>query len=41
MELTQIAGACKGVSDCPKVFVTDRGTIAVQGDLWRSPSTFS
>jgi hypothetical protein len=31
MELTTIASAnCKD-GDCPKVFTTDRGTVAVQG----------
>jgi hypothetical protein len=31
MEYTQIAGGECGRDDCPTVFVTDRGTIAVQG----------
>jgi hypothetical protein len=32
MELTKIAGVdCKMGDDCPAVFTTDRGTIAVQG----------
>jgi len=31
LELTQIAGNCKD-GDCPRVFRTNRGTIAVQGD---------
>ncbi|MFE0019539.1 hypothetical protein [Amycolatopsis sp. NPDC059021] len=33
MTWVRLAGACKNVEDCPTVFVTDRGTIAVQGDL--------
>jgi hypothetical protein len=33
MELTQIArGECR-VGDCPAIFTTDRGTLAVQGDI--------
>jgi len=33
VELTQIArGDCR-VGDCPTVFTTDRGTLAVQGDI--------
>lgn len=31
MELTEIAGGNCGRDDCPKVFTTDRGSIAVQG----------
>lgn len=31
MELTRIAGGNCGRDDCPTVFTTDRGTIAVQG----------
>lgn len=32
MELARIAGVdCKMGDDCPAVFMTDRGTIAVQG----------
>ncbi|WP_158885463.1 hypothetical protein [Amycolatopsis anabasis] len=30
---TCIAGNCTDDYTCPKVFMTDRGTIAVQGDL--------
>lgn len=30
MELTRIAGNCKD-GDCPTVYRTDRGTLAVQG----------
>lgn len=30
MELTKLAAACK-TGDCPAVYRTDRGTIAVQG----------
>jgi hypothetical protein len=30
MELTKIAGDCKD-GDCPAVYRTDRGTVAVQG----------
>lgn len=33
MELTRISGGDCGRDDCPTVFVTDRGTIAVQGDV--------
>jgi hypothetical protein len=33
MEFTQIAGTNCGERDCPAVFRTDRGTIAVQGDI--------
>lgn len=31
VELTRIAGDCKD-DDCPAVLLTDRGTVAVQGD---------
>ncbi|MBN9737506.1 MULTISPECIES: hypothetical protein [unclassified Pseudonocardia] len=31
MELNRIAGGDCGRDDCPTVFVTDRGTVAVQG----------
>ncbi len=31
MELTQIAGGDCGRDDCPTIFTTDKGTIAVQG----------
>ena len=31
MELTRIAGGNCGRDDCPTVFTTDKGTIAVQG----------
>jgi hypothetical protein len=31
MELTMIAGGDCGRDDCPTVFTTDRGTLAVQG----------
>lgn len=39
MELTEIAGGgnCKD-GDCPKVFRTDRGTIAVRGDQLAHPT---
>lgn len=30
MKLTKIAGDCDG-KDCPAIFTTDRGTLAVQG----------
>jgi hypothetical protein len=30
-ELTRIAGGNCGRDDCPTVFITDRGTVAVQG----------
>jgi hypothetical protein len=31
MELTQIAGGDCGQDDCPTIFTTNRGTIAVRG----------
>ena len=31
MNLTQVAGGDCGRDDCPTIFTTDRGTIAVQG----------
>lgn len=31
MELTRIAGGDCGSDDCPTIFMTDKGTIAVQG----------
>ncbi len=31
MELTRIAGGACGRDDCPTVFTTDRGTVAIQG----------
>lgn len=31
MKLTMVAGDCKGPRECPTVYMTDRGTIAVQG----------
>jgi hypothetical protein len=31
MELTQVAGGDCGRDDCPTIFTTDKGTIAVQG----------
>lgn len=37
MELTKIAGNCKD-GDCPAVYRTDRGTIAVQGDRLSHPA---
>lgn len=33
MELTQVAGGNCGRDDCPTVFTTDKGTIAIQGDV--------
>lgn len=33
MELTLVAGGNCGRDDCPAVFTTDRGTIAIQGYL--------
>jgi hypothetical protein len=33
MAWVRLAGACKNDEDCPTDFFTDRGTIAVQGDL--------
>jgi hypothetical protein len=38
MDMVQIAGDCKG-DDCPKVFTTDRNSIAVQGDLVTTVTT--
>lgn len=35
MELTQIAGGDCGSDDCPIIFTTDNGTIAVQGYVVR------
>jgi hypothetical protein len=32
MKLTKLAGDCGG-KDCPNVYLTDRGTVAIQGDL--------
>jgi hypothetical protein len=31
MELTRVAGGDCGRDDCPTVFTTDRGTLAIQG----------
>ena len=31
-QLTRIAGGNCGRDDCPTIFTTDRGTVAVQGD---------
>lgn len=33
MTLTRIAGGSCGRDDCPTVFATDRGTLAIQGGL--------
>ncbi len=33
MELTWIAGDSCGRDDCPAVFTTDRGTLAIQGNI--------
>jgi hypothetical protein len=33
VELTRLAGTCKSGDDCPTVYATERGTIAVQGYL--------
>jgi hypothetical protein len=33
MKLTRIAGGDCGSDDCPTIFITDNGTIAVQGYL--------
>ncbi|GLZ28949.1 hypothetical protein Lesp02_11390 [Lentzea sp. NBRC 105346] len=33
MRMTKLAGTCDDGIDCPAVFLTERGTIAVQGDL--------
>ena len=33
MELTQISGGNCGRDDCPTIFTTDRGTLAVQGHV--------
>ncbi|WP_216204474.1 hypothetical protein [Amycolatopsis aidingensis] len=37
MRLTRIARDCKG-DDCPAVFSTERGTLAVQGYLVHQPT---
>ena len=37
LELTQIAGNCKD-GDCPRVFRTNRGTVAVQGGRLTHPT---
>ena len=37
LELTKIAGNCKD-GDCPQVFRTNRGTVAVQGDRLAHPT---
>ncbi len=33
MELAQIAGGSCNGDDCPAAFLTDRGTLAIQGDI--------
>lgn len=33
MELRQVAGGNCGRDDCPTIFITDRGTIAILGYL--------
>jgi hypothetical protein len=33
MKMTKLAGTCDDDKTCPGVFLTERGTIAVQGDL--------
>jgi len=33
MKMTKLAGECGDGVDCPGVFLTERGTVAVQGDL--------
>ncbi|MGH3615678.1 MAG: hypothetical protein ACRDRK_24400 [Pseudonocardia sp.] len=38
MNLTQIAGGDCGRDDCPTVFTTDRGTVAVQGYVVDKPT---
>jgi hypothetical protein len=38
MELQKIAGTCKD-DDCPTVYATDRGTVAVQGYELKHPTT--
>lgn len=38
MILNQIAGGDCGRDDCPTIFTTDRGTIAVQGYVVDKPS---
>ena len=37
MELTQISGGNCGRDDCPTIFTTDRGTLAVQGYVVDKP----
>lgn len=36
MEMTRLAGDCQN-NDCPTVYATDRGTIAVQGVVVADP----
>ena len=38
MTLTQIAGGDCGRDDCPTIFTTDRGTLAVQGYVLDRPT---
>lgn len=33
MEWVQLAGNCDGIRDCPHIWLTQEGTIAVQGTL--------
>lgn len=35
MEWIKLTDSCKGIDDCPNVYLTDRGTAAVQGVLLR------
>lgn len=39
MILTQIAGGNCGRDDCPTIFTTDRGTVAVQGYVVDKPTS--
>lgn len=38
MELTPISGGNCGRDDCPTIFTTDRGTLAVQGYVVHKPT---
>jgi hypothetical protein len=41
MELTLIATQCWPGEDCPGVYVTDRGTVAVRGDVIDDPEALN
>lgn len=38
MKLTQISGGTCGRDDCPTIFTTDRGTLAIQGYTLDKPT---